>query len=353
MHNETSFLSPAVMTSSSERSLSELVQELAAISGVKHIDLSIGRQADLRAAGIDVSSLSRMTDILADPDLLKRLESNVLASIGNSDISVTALASYLPDISAFDSRRRAPAIQALIHLIQLAIRLWNGGAGKMTYPIIEIVCGSVIEPSSAGPDFRDIYAAKDKIDRLCASLTEVIDRMYELEVNPSFALALEMEPGESYVLNGTKGSISRLELVAEGISKTTRLQKHVGFNIDIAHYRIERIPAEKLRHWLPRIVHAHISDHPRMHTHDQVVGNWTTVESPDRRFPTGGYQEYLQLLTERARRRRDPSEQEHHVLPFSHAIAIELEGCNRIFAIHDSVSRLRQAITYVENRSTL
>jgi hypothetical protein len=37
-------------------------------------------------------------------------------------------------------------------------------------------------------------------------------------------------------------------------------------------------------------------------------------------------------------------------LPFSHTVAVELEGCNRIFSIHDSLSRLKHMIEMAHHR---
>jgi hypothetical protein len=126
----------------------------------------------------------------------------------------------------------------------------------------------------------------------------------------------------------------------------------VGFNLDIAHMRIagivprcatrpgqERLSAEVER----RIIHSHISDHPvhpGMHTHDQFVGSWTNIHAE-----TTGYQPYLQLLLERAA-------DESPVVPFSRCVAVELEGCNRVFTIHDSLSRLKHAIAVAQERFT-
>jgi hypothetical protein len=116
------------------------------------------------------------------------------------------------------------------------------------------------------------------------------------------------------------------------------LAKHVGLNVDIAHMRIARIKAADLRPFVDRIVHAHISDHPGMHTHDQIVGSWT---NPGLR--KGGYSEYLDLLLNRAHS-ASGQEDSGNSVPFSGAVAVELEGSDRMFWIHDSLARLKHAI---------
>jgi sugar phosphate isomerase/epimerase len=110
----------------------------------------------------------------------------------------------------------------------------------------------------------------------------------------------------------------------------------VGFNLDIAHMRIAGISARKFECMKDRVVHAHISDHPGMHTHDQIVGSWTNPGAKK-----GGYSDYVRLLADR---NRSYTQLLNTHPPFSEAIAIELEGCNRIFWIHDSITRLRHAI---------
>jgi hypothetical protein len=216
----------------------------------------------------------------------------------------------------------------------------------MDHPIVEIVCGTVIDPGPEGRSSprRDVYHRDYKLDLLCCSLTRVIERVIE-EVGEShpFALALETEPGEVYVLNHQES----IRKIVERLDGTIRveganlklLREHVGLNVDIAHMRIAGIKATDLRPFVDWIVHAHISDHPGVHTHDQIVGSWT---HPCRL--KGGYREYLDLLLERATSAHSQRNTGRKPLPFSRAVAVELEGCDRMFWIHDSLARLKHAI---------
>lgn len=108
----------------------------------------------------------------------------------------------------------------------------------------------------------------------------------------------------------------------------------MGLNVDIAHMKIAEVcPSflEKHKDWL---VHAHICDYPGMHTRDQSFGAWDPVE----RFRSQFYP-YLRVLTEAG---RDLTGSRKARL-YSNAVALELEGCNRIGWIHQSISAMRHA----------
>lgn len=116
---------------------------------------------------------------------------------------------------------------------------------------------------------------------------------------------------------------------------------YVGFNIDVAHFKIDGVRADELKPFAKRILHAHVSDHPpSMHTHDQSVGEWTNVIQGE-----SAYQEYFDFLTRVALERI-----EKPGLPFTGTVAIELEGCNRIMDIVDSISRVRFTIEKAHSR---
>lgn len=117
------------------------------------------------------------------------------------------------------------------------------------------------------------------------------------------------------------------------VNSNPALAAHVGLNVDIAHMKIARVQARDLMPYLPSIVHAHIADHPGVHTRDQQVGKYTPVQQVSK----GGYRPYIDLLSERCR-------QSANGLPFSRAIALELEGCNRIEWIYDSLSAMTHLI---------
>jgi sugar phosphate isomerase/epimerase len=348
-------LFPAVMTSSSERVFDDLFDEVREISNVERFDLMVARTTDLRAVGIlngSGSKFERMAQVIADEECFPKIREWFISETKRHGIRVPALATYYPDITAERETDRNTAVRALANAVQLAIDLAQppgGGAGEeraMDHAIVEMVCGTVIDPGGEGPESpqRLVYDQDYKLDLLCRSLTEVIQQVRaSVAESVTFTLALEMEPGETYVLNSLESIrkiVQRLvgEISVEG-ANADWLQEHVGLNLDIAHMRIARIKASELQPFVDRLVHAHISDHPGMHTHDQVVGRWT---HPGRL--EGGYREYLDLLLQRAQAVSRQENASPKSLPFSGAVAVELEGCDRIFWIHDSLTRLKHAI---------
>jgi sugar phosphate isomerase/epimerase len=360
----TPLLFPAVMTSSSDRDFEDLFNEVREISGVDRFDLMIARRADLRRLGIlngTGKNYERMAQIIADPDHFKTIHDWLISETDRYDIRVPALATYYPGITAAGDDDRRPAVSALVNAVRLAIDLTKRRRGtvlnerRMEHAIVEMVCGTVVDPAGDRPngDRRVVYDQDHKLDLLCGSLTEVIKEVGEHE---AFTLALELEPGEIYVLNGSGpngvGAIDQLvgrlkgdiPIKVDG-ADAALLRKHVGLNLDIAHMRIAGIKAADLRPFSDRIVHAHISDHPGMHTHDQIVGSWTNPGRLD-----GGYREYLDLLLDRAQAAQCRDKKNAESLPFSGAVAVELEGCCRIFSIHDSLARLKHAIQVAAER---
>jgi sugar phosphate isomerase/epimerase len=356
----TQLLFPAVMTSSSDREFEDLFNEVRQISDVDRFDLMVARRTDLR--GLEIlngkgTTFERMAQIIADPGCFQKIRDLLISETDRYDIRVPALATYYPGITAECDSDRTTAVQALVNAVRLAIDLTKRRRGtvlnerRMEHAIVEIVCGTIVDPGPKdAASFQCTVCDQDhKLDLLCRSLTEVIK---EVGGQEAFTLALELEPGEIYVLNSVD-SISRLvgrlkgeiPVEVEG-ADADLLRRHVGLNLDIAHMRIAGIKAEDLRKFSDWIVHAHISDHPAMHTHDQIVGSWT---NPGRL--KGGYHEYLDLLLDRAQAARCQAKNNPESLPFSGAVAVELEGCDRIFWIHDSLARLKHAIQLAAARS--
>jgi sugar phosphate isomerase/epimerase len=345
-------LHPALLTSSSLRNFADLFGEVGAISGVSWFDLLILRDIDLDRMNLpDASQKGRMAEIVADHyDAIKDW---ILAETESRNITVSAFATYFPEITSVVASRREKAIQAVANTISIAIELQRERPDQMPQAIVEIVCGTILDQKEE-PNI-EVYGRERKLDLLCESLLKVVERVTEKfrEADPRFAIALEMEPGETYVLNSVekmKGLAARFDGKHKtAATKFGALRNYVGFNLDIAHLRIAGIQAADLDDTLlPKIVHAHIADHPfrasgegqeteilGMHTHDQFVGSWTNVLQRK-----GGYQPYLLRLVKRAAI-------DSEVL-FSKAIAVELEGCNRVFSVHDSLSRLKHLLERVQ-----
>lgn len=327
----------SVMTSSSERGLEELFSEIDKISGCNHFDLMLARRTDLSEVGIDTTGYKGMAEIIADSTNCDALSAHYQEAVTGSGACISAIATYFPAATSVDKSRRMKAVDAIVNAIRLALDLQEA-TGGVNHAIVEIVCGTILEPHpQTGILF--VYHPVFKLRLLCDSLRRAIKRVMAERPDAHFGIALELEPGETYLLNNVK----RMKWLANRFCspQNSKGQKNllhgkVGFNIDIAHMRIQRISACDLREFEDLIVHAHISDHPRMHTHDQIVGSWTNLISP-----RTGYHHYLHLLMDRAEAaKKAPVDS----LPFSGAVALELEGCNRIMAIHDSLSRMNHSI---------
>ena len=136
-----------------------------------------------------------------------------------------------------------------------------------------------------------------------------------------------------------KSAIDTLLKLLNDDKYAAALRPHVGLNVDIAHMRIAGVKAKDLHPIRDWIVHAHICDHPGMHTRDQVVGTWTPVERYESEFYP-----YLRLLAE-----IDPQSPERAGRPFTGAVALELEGCGRINWIHQSLVAMKRMIEVVKH----
>ena len=346
METATQVLHPSVMTSSSIRKYEELFVEIERISGVNHLDLFLIRDIDIdRMKELNVPTHGRLSEVLSDETKFRSIRDWIVPLVGGAGIQVPAVATYLPDVSSADSTRRTRAMCALANCAEIAIALApEDEARRRRSAVVEMVCGTSIEGTNGGKS-GNVYGTKLKMSLLVKSLLEALELLESRrrdEPRIAFAFALEFEPGETYVLN----SVPRLLQMASLIDSNSSLRERVGFNLDIAHMRIAGIAAHELRPLVPKLVHAHISDHPWIHTHDQPVGSWTNVERA-----RSGYQPYIRLLHDRSRHYQGRIKRaDSDILPFTNSIAIELEGCNRIFAIHDSVTRLEHAVAIAEAR---
>jgi sugar phosphate isomerase/epimerase len=332
----------SVMTSCSVRYLPDLLAELQiATGGDVVVDLLMLRREDLRHMTMENvpivgdSALSVLSNLDNVPHIVKWL----VGHLRPRGARVAALATYVPQITSFNNSHRHRAIDALVGCVAIADRLC--AEGLMAHPIVEIVCGTKTDrckcPTCKAEQSNEITVSdtEAKLRTLIKSL-KLLKRRASCRGVGEFYIAVEMEPGATYVLN----SLEAMRLFHTMIQANPRLASHVGFNLDIAHMRIAEIEALSLSPLAGRILHAHISDHPFMHTRDQPVGKWTSVECAS----LTGYTPYLQLL---ANRMEAPLPDGH--LPFSGAVALELEGCNRISWIRQSLGAMAHSLGAMGN----
>ncbi len=340
----------SVITSASTLSLQHLFQEVKEIHGeIVGFDLMILRKQDADAFKLTIPN-GRITKLVAK--CYDKIANKLKDQLADRTLYVPALATYFPDISSVVRERRDDAVEAIVNCVRLCHDLpeMKELKGKLTIkPCVEIVCGCLMKMVIVEvPDPQDKnkkvekrwileYDRAKKIDLLIDSLCRITKKLE----GKNYALALELEPGESYVLNDDKA----LKAIYERVKKE-QLENVVGLNLDIAHFQIAGISAEflekeKMYEW---IVHSHIADHPPgMHTRDTAIGNFKNLK----RTPTA-YCEYLKLLhkrqrhydTQLAKRKNDSAEP----LLFTSAIAIELEGCSKMSWIHTSIPQLRQLL---------
>jgi hypothetical protein len=321
--------------------------------------------------------------------------------LGAEPAAVAALATYYPQITtrshlddAEDEElaRKAPfrvAQKAIANTVRLALRLKKAralenpgffrglcsGVGRamsavcrrgegrrglrlMEHAVVEMVCGTILDQCSCEgcSEFRREFQRqhgrerdivfetrrKDKIRQLCdrlLSVVDLVDSSDEGRGEPEWVLALELEPGPTYVLNDLE-ALRHLKMCLTEDPKYERLLPHVGINVDVAHMKIAEVDADDLeREFKAWIVHAHICDHPGMHTRDQIVGTWSPID----RY-SGSHYPYLKLLAE-----IDSASPKRNGRPFTGTIALELEGCGRIGWIHQSLASMKHMMEAVKH----
>lgn len=254
-------------------------------------------------------------------------------------LSIGAFASYFPGISSMDKGAFDTAVHGLTDAVVLA--LTANERGVMDIPVVEAVCGIVSERCQCiqcvGGRHVAVFSDEAKQERLVEGLRAVVRTVNRLlrrkkTTNRRFLIGLELEPGNGYVLRDGK----TLDQILSRIGADPDLAPHVGLNLDIGHMRLAGVSAGHLSDHLGSIVHAHISDHPRMHTRDHYIGAWTDVAH------TNEFDDYIRLLHKRA---GAPSPSPGPgALEFSGAIAIELEGCNRLEWVLRSIQELRRLL---------
>jgi sugar phosphate isomerase/epimerase len=354
------------MTSSSCRDLPEFFREVSTVTGVKRFDLMVLRDTDIVSIGAylgklgisppwhpdsDPVGLCSMTEILTDLPYFSYIQKWIVEQCHTSGVEISALATYFSHVTSLDSAARDSAVKALINTVRLALALDD--AGIMKPPVIEIVCGTILDPCKCDDCKRDARVFEStrpaKLSLLLDSLLAVVRAVHGNQVyeDRAFAIGLELEPGETYVLNGIQAMGDIVSMI-DADPRYAALRGHVGFNMDVTHMRAADVPAHALEPFQDRFVHAHICDQPPgMHTRDQAIGTWSCVDRHVIDPGDRGYYPYLQILARRldaVAAGRNP-----YNLPFTGTIALELEGCNRIDWIRRSLATLKHMIEATQN----
>ena len=192
---------------------------------------------------------------------------------------VVSLTTSLPSISNPAGPSRAKAVQCLATLVRLAELLH--------VPSVQIRAGRrvhYIRDSREGQIHYDGDAMG--LSRLIASLQEIRTAYRKaFRRNPVAAVALEIEPGEGFLLRGVK----QLQQIADKIADVEELRAWVGLNLDIGHCLIldrgrELQPSDLMKSsdseekLIMPILGAHISDHSVHHAADLPPGVFHRAE---------------------------------------------------------------------------
>lgn len=240
--------------------------------GEQHFDLYMLHDNDFRRiSGFEdckrpislTESLARLNATEAADQIKSWLPPGLRSNCYYGISPIRALATNLPDISNLEQDKRETAIQAIRVCATIAHRL---GAS-----CVEVVCGyafrrDVIDNTvkvMAGRDSR-IEKTECLLDSL-RTLSEVL-----MKENLKIGLALEIEPGPSYLINSTNR--------AKELLNQLRGIENIGLNVDIGHMLILEqqgencLKALKSPELLPRIMHFHVSDHSVSHFADLAIG---------------------------------------------------------------------------------
>lgn len=340
----------SVITSSSCLPLESVFRHVRSVHSLDLFDLLILRKQDLDALvvrGLIGARDASAAAVLADESLLPDLTAWIRSQCAG--VRVAALASYYPGITSLSSSRREQAVKALVNTIKIAMTLSEGNGSRapiLTYPVVEMVCGSLLDPtpcdsSTCAPrEETTVYVStvESKLERLCQSLMEV----HRSLPGKRFFLALEVEPGDTYVLRNEASLRMLFWMIDE---RYPVLNEIVGINADLAHLRLAEITPEFLDEpaHRDRLIHSHVCDHPGAHTRDQIVGTWTPVYAEENEIL-----KYLRVLKRRAGEAPPPPElPPPGRLPFTRTVALELEGCGRMAWLDASVCAIQHLISRV------
>lgn len=218
-------LSAGVITSSSYREVGAMVGELRQLAQLDRIDLFLLRETDITdintlrcKKGVRVSpqnfdSIAEVIDEFGSIDAILDWIHEWRNRLGVAPPQISALATYFPGIVSVhpDPKRRELACKAVAKSVQIALRLARQKI-MPAVPVVEIVCGSVLDRcgcSNCACSFgsSDVTVFEYEHDFKCRELLQSLRKAVQLVredpecVDGKFALALEYEPGESYLLN--------------------------------------------------------------------------------------------------------------------------------------------------------
>jgi len=251
-----------------------------------------------------------------------------------------ALATYWPLISLPDDEDETSREywKKSIRAVQSSLYL----AAELGCHCVEIVGGSAVpEGNKAKECHLDPHRYRDlRLNRLADGLREVFENADAQRLlkglqdeNRMPYLALEVEPGASYLIN----RISEYQKLRSLLkARGSQAAKWALLNLDVAHQKLIEDDAKEPddtniakglidgRPLEDEIAHMHLSDHARTHASDLAPGAYNF------------YHDYLDWLILATKLRNKQG------TIFSGVIAIELEACNDIHEAVRAVGRVRR-----------
>lgn len=289
-------------------------------------------------ASLEPMSLHELLDWIGQAaDRVREVADYVHESYSLESAPIIGIASYIPELSQPPgSHASKMAIASLRCLCQLAIELRT----RHQHPVstIELVGGSRVvgvdwkrllndmrqHPS---PDLSIITESPETTrswlaDAIRASVENLEDRLEK----EGISLALELEPGELYVLNDLVSVRQLIESMDLPI---------LGLNMDIGHFLMSRHLHPDLDEWnaqlehmKPWLCHCHVSRH-------SLAGHFGDNPLPDPQAITWEMRELLHVYADALRTRSPPRE------PY---VSVELEAAADIPSVCASVQSLAQVI---------
>jgi hypothetical protein len=246
---------------------------------------------------------------------------------GDENMPIIAITSFIPEVTSPQQKTYEMAQKAVCFLVKFAYALQYKGHDKLR--TIELVAGSQI--GGVWPCNNRLLATRVDAEKTHKSVLNILRKALSEYNNVSpekrIALGLELEPGPLYLLHDWQSLLD----ICTKIGNDNILNKFVGVNLDIAHWRLAGDITPELVWDAPavrdRIVHAHIAGHQRCsHLADLPMDALNRHED---------FRPWIDLLHRISTDWRDSN------LPqFSGYVSLELEAAKDINLVKGSVEKL-------------
>ena len=341
-------LRPSVITSFQTRWIEVAARKLAAAK-TSCSDLAmetyVFMQSERRLLG-DASNAVQYMSNNSESDEAVGMAADRLNDTSNKwRLPIVAFASFVPSIAfPANSRQAGRARRALVYLARVAETLANQSM-RQQRPVVEIVSGSRTTGVWPASKFEGscveatdgwtgellgsyMQSSEDALGHLMQNLTLVVKQLQGVyNINPLFAL--ELEPGPLYVIR----EWDTLCRAAVLIEESPLLSPHVGFNLDVGHWRMAGVSTKDVREndaVFRRIAHAHISGHDQRAHFGDLMPFWRDYEKEK-------YLPWLDLLCDR-------SVEDKGEFGFSGYISLEMEAAKCYEHVEEGLCQLRELI---------